>query len=149
LSHGTAICRGRGERVERLPPLPSYYFVVVKPPEALRTQDVFCAHDSIANSGSRPVMGQVNRLIANLYLRSWRDINKQMHNQLQAAAASLSPILEKLRGSFSQLDFVAHQLSGSGTAYFGLCRHAQHARRLSNVLRTQQLGAVFVTRNCH
>ena len=48
LSHGAAICRGRGERVERLPPLPPLYFVIVKPAEALGTGEVYSAHDSLA-----------------------------------------------------------------------------------------------------
>lgn len=148
LSRGAAICRGRGERIERLPPLPGYHFVVVKPAVSLHTPDVFRAHDTFADSEPRSAAGQVNRLVANLYLRGWQEISVRMHNQLQTAAASLSPVVEKLRTVFGQLDFVAHQLSGSGSAYFGLCRHAQQARRFANVLRTQQLGLVYATRSC-
>jgi 4-diphosphocytidyl-2-C-methyl-D-erythritol kinase len=71
-----------------------------------------------------------------------------MHNQLQSAAGSLSPGVEKLRSVFSEFDFVGHQLTGSGSAYFGVCRHAQHARRLASIIRTRQLGYVYATRSC-
>jgi 4-diphosphocytidyl-2-C-methyl-D-erythritol kinase len=148
LSHGAAICRGRGERVERLPPLPTLHFVLVKPAEALSAGAVYSAHDSISESKVRPAPGQLNRLIANLYLRGWRDVGRWMHNRLQAAAGLLAPCVEKLREVFSEFDFVGHQLTGSGSAYFGLCRHAQHARRLASILRTRQLGLVYATRSC-
>ena len=46
-----------------------------------------------------------------------------------------------------RLDVLGHQLSGSGSAYFGVCRNAQHARRLAAYLRTQQLGLVYATRS--
>jgi 4-diphosphocytidyl-2-C-methyl-D-erythritol kinase len=148
LSSGAAICRGRGERVERLPPLPPIYFVIVKPAEALSAGDVYRAHDSLPEPESRVARGQINRLIANLYLGGWRDVGMWMHNRLQAAASRLSPCVEKLRRIFSELDFVGHQLTGSGSAYFGVCRHAQHARRLASILRSRQLGLVYATRSC-
>jgi 4-diphosphocytidyl-2-C-methyl-D-erythritol kinase len=71
-----------------------------------------------------------------------------MLNRLQAAAATISPWIERLQAVFDRLDFVGHQLSGSGSAYFGVCRHAQHARRLATILRSQQLGLVYDTRSC-
>src|SRR4051812_25167846 len=66
MSHGAAICRGRGERVERLPPLPPLYFVIVKPVDALGAGEVYSAHDSIAEQKPPVARGQLNRLIANL-----------------------------------------------------------------------------------
>jgi 4-diphosphocytidyl-2-C-methyl-D-erythritol kinase len=148
LSHGAAICRGRGERVERLPPLAPLYFVIVKPVEALGAGEVYNAHDSLAEPKSPIVRGQLNRLVANLYLGGWHDVGMWMHNRLQAAASLLSPCVEKLRRVFAEFDFVAHQLTGSGSAYFGICRHAAHARRLASILRTRQLGLVYATRSC-
>lgn len=148
LSHGAAICRGRGERVERLPPLPPLYFVVVKPAEALGTGEVYGAHDSMADQKPPIARGQLNRLIANLYLGGWHDVGMWMHNRLQAAASLVSPCVDKLRRVFAEFDFVAHQLTGSGSAYFGICRHAAHARRLASILRTRQLGLVYATRSC-
>ncbi len=148
LSHGAAICRGRGEQVERLPPLPPLYFVIVKPTDALGAGEVYNAHDSIAEQNPPLARGQLNRLIANLYLGGWHDVGMWMHNRLQAAASRLSPCVEKLRRVFAEFDFIAHQLTGSGSAYFGICRHAAHARRLASIFRTRQLGLVYATRSC-
>jgi 4-diphosphocytidyl-2-C-methyl-D-erythritol kinase len=147
LSHGAAICRRRGERVERLPPLPPLCFVIVKPADALGAGDVYRAHDSI-DEREPIVRGQLNRLVDNLYRGGRHKAGIWMHNRLQAAASLLSPWVDKLHRVFAEFDFVAHQLSGSGSAYFGICRHAAHARRLASILRTRQLGLVYATRSC-
>ena len=53
LSRGAAICRGRGERSERLPPIAPLHFVIVKPPVGLNTGDVYRAHDCIGGTFAR------------------------------------------------------------------------------------------------
>jgi 4-diphosphocytidyl-2-C-methyl-D-erythritol kinase len=146
LSPHPAVCRGRGEQVERLAGLPPLDVVVVKPPLALSTRDVYAAHDALAGEPTSP--GSFAGMAAALARRSWGELRRSMHNGLRAAAASLTPWVGKLAAVFDRLDFVAHQLSGSGSAYFGVCRHAQHARRLANILRTRQLGLVYATRSC-
>jgi len=148
LSRGAAVCRGRGERVDRLPPLPHLYFVIVKPADALGAGEVYTAHDSLSGQTSQGVGGQLNRLVASLYRGGLHDAGAWMHKRLQAAASILSPCVEKLRRVFAEFDFIAHQLTGSGSAYFGVCRNAAHARRLASILRTRQLGLVYATRSC-
>jgi 4-diphosphocytidyl-2-C-methyl-D-erythritol kinase len=144
---GAAICRGRGEQVERLPAMRPLDFVVVKPPVGISTAAVYRHFSSNPEGvellqrprmkGFRPVSGK-NHWQPELWMR----------NRLQAASAAISPWVERLRKVFGALDFVSHQLSGSGSAYFGVCRHPQHARRLATILRTQQLGLVYATRSC-
>jgi 4-diphosphocytidyl-2-C-methyl-D-erythritol kinase len=146
LSGGPALCRGRGERVDRLYGLPPLYFVIVKPPAGLRTKDVYRAHDALELQTSSARSGALDRLTAALASGRW-PTSGWMHNRLQAAAAALSPWVGRLQGVFDRLGCLAHQLSGSGSAYFGVCRHARHARRLANMLRTQQLGLVYATRS--
>jgi 4-diphosphocytidyl-2-C-methyl-D-erythritol kinase len=148
LTHGAAICRGRGEQIERLPPLPTLHFVIVKPAEALGTREVYGAHDSLPEQESQVPRGQLGRLIAGSYRCGWQDVGAWMYNRLQTAASLVSPCVERLRRTFAEFDFVAHQLTGSGSAYFGICRHASHARRLASILRTRQLGLVYATRSC-
>ncbi|HET6880929.1 MAG TPA: hypothetical protein VFI31_12280, partial [Pirellulales bacterium] len=67
----------------------------------------------------------------------------RLHNALQAAAEKLSPWIARLSREFGQLDFLGHRMSGSGTSYFGLCRHARHARRLAAFLRARGVGRVY------
>jgi 4-diphosphocytidyl-2-C-methyl-D-erythritol kinase len=150
LEKGAAICRGRGERIERLTPIAPLHFVMVKPPVGLDTGEVYRAH--AASTDCRTDAGgsadRLTELMRRLMCGRARDLRKWMQNRLQKAASSLSPWVDKVRMVFDQLDFAGHQLSGSGSAYFGVCRHAQHARRLAAILRTRQLGLVYATRSC-
>jgi 4-diphosphocytidyl-2-C-methyl-D-erythritol kinase len=147
LAGGAAVCRGRGERVEKLRPMPVLHFVIVKPPDSLSTRDVYEAHakSGIASSHERDEAS--GALAASVCNGRWTNLSAWMRNRLEPAAASIAPALRQIRSAFAGLDFMAHQLSGSGSAYFGVCRHAQHARRLATILRSQQLGLVYATRS--
>jgi 4-diphosphocytidyl-2-C-methyl-D-erythritol kinase len=150
LQKGAAICRGRGERIERLPAIAPLHVVMVKPPVGLDTGEVYQAYaasmDCRSDAGASA--GRLTELLSRLTSGRARDLGQWMHNRLQKAASSLSPWVDKVRMVFDQLNFAGHQLSGSGSAYFGVCRHAQHARRLATILRTRQLGLVYATRSC-
>jgi 4-diphosphocytidyl-2-C-methyl-D-erythritol kinase len=148
ISPGAAICRGRGEQVERVRGLPPLHFVIVKPKDALGAGEVYAAFDSIQQQEAPPARGKVRQLVAAMRSPAACGLAAWMHNGLQAAAATLSPRVDKIRRAFNELDLIAHQLTGSGSAYFGVCRHAQHARRLASILRTKQLGLVYATRSC-
>jgi 4-diphosphocytidyl-2-C-methyl-D-erythritol kinase len=151
LENGTAICRGRGERIERLPPAAPLDFVVVKPPVGFSTRDVYLAYAELPDQAklTREIKDGAVQFVSKLARRELAAVGAQMRNALQMAASLLSPWVDKIRMAFEQLDVLGHQLSGSGSAYFGICRHPQHARRLANILRTRQLGHVFTTRSCH
>jgi 4-diphosphocytidyl-2-C-methyl-D-erythritol kinase len=148
LSGGAAVCRGRGEQVERLPPLKRLHFVVVKPPFGLRTADVYSAHQALSRNRNAVPTSRGGLSAAPLACGRWGDLRRWMHNTLEAAAASLTPWVAQASELFNRLDFVAHQLSGSGSAYFGVCCHAQHARRLAALVRMQRLGFVYATCSC-
>jgi 4-diphosphocytidyl-2-C-methyl-D-erythritol kinase len=146
LSGGAAICRGRGEQVERLYGCGAQHFVIVKPPECLSTADVYRAHDSLMEAAGPQLSSSSQSMLSSSISRRVPP-GQWMRNRLQSAAASISPWVGRLRSAFDRLDFACHQLSGSGSAYFGVCRHARHARRLATILRTQSLGLVFATRS--
>jgi 4-diphosphocytidyl-2-C-methyl-D-erythritol kinase len=150
LHGGAAICRGCGEIIEPLPPVLPTDFVIVKPPVGLKTGEVYQAMGEFADSPDSGTQsnGRLKEILHELRIGGAGNFARWMQNRLQQAACSLSPWVDRLRAAFSELDFVGHQLSGSGTAYFGVCRHAQHARRLANILRTRQLGLVYATRSC-
>jgi 4-diphosphocytidyl-2-C-methyl-D-erythritol kinase len=149
LTSGPAICRGRGEHVERISGTIPFHCVIVKPAAGLPTSGVYDTWDSLhGDSNVEPRDGRLSELVTTLRDGNLNQLGRWMDNGLQAAAARLSPWVDRMRAAFAQLDLVAHQLTGSGSAYSGVCRHAQHARRLASILRTRQLGSVFVTQSC-
>ena len=148
LGGGAAICRGRGEGVESLPGILPLDFVIVKPPAGLATAEVYRAYDAIGTREPPARGNRLNELALALRVRRYGELGRLMMNRLEVAAATLSPWVERVRSVFERLGCVGHQLSGSGSSYFGVCRHAQEARRLAAVLRTRQLGLVCATRSC-
>ncbi|MEE8452218.1 MAG: 4-(cytidine 5'-diphospho)-2-C-methyl-D-erythritol kinase [Thermoguttaceae bacterium] len=142
LANSPAVCRGRGERVEPVANIGTLYFVVVRPPAGLATSAVYEA--------CRPAVDAhpVERLLEALSQGNRRQTGRLLFNRLQGAAERLSACIEPLRQRFEQEDFVGHGMSGSGTSYFGLCRHASHARHLARRLQANGVGSVFAVRSC-
>jgi 4-diphosphocytidyl-2-C-methyl-D-erythritol kinase len=144
-----AICRGRGEHVTPLDGVARFHAVVVKPPFGLSTPAVFQAHDALRNHGDNvPGQRPLHGVVESLRRADYSGLGRWMTNQLEAAASTLTPWIREVRAVFDQLGCLGHQLSGSGSAYFGICPHAAEAHRVAAVLKAQQLGMVFVTRSC-
>jgi 4-diphosphocytidyl-2-C-methyl-D-erythritol kinase len=142
LANGPAICRGRGERLEPVTGLDGLWFVVVFPPEGLSTAAVYAA--------CRPATEarQVQPLLDALRQGDLQRAGRHLWNRLEPAAERLSPWIKRLRHEFGQHDCLAHAMSGSGSSYFGIYRHARHARRSARRLYAKGLGAVFAVRSC-
>ncbi len=140
LAPGAAICRGRGERIERVGGLGALSFVVVRPPAGLSTADVYRA--------CRPATAprSAAALVNSLRTGRLHQAANWFHNALQAAAEQLSPWIARLKSEFSRLDCLGHRMSGSGTSYFALAHHFRHAQRLAAQLRARGVGRVYVVR---
>jgi 4-diphosphocytidyl-2-C-methyl-D-erythritol kinase len=142
LAHGPAICRGRGERVEPVAGLGGVCFVVVYPPVGLSTAAVYASCRPAAQAR------QVQPLVDSLRRGDLEQAGRQLWNRLQPAAEGLSPWVKRLHQEFCQQDCLGHGMSGSGSSYFGIFRHARHARRSARRLCAKGLGAVFAVRSC-
>ncbi|HZZ71468.1 MAG TPA: 4-(cytidine 5'-diphospho)-2-C-methyl-D-erythritol kinase [Pirellulales bacterium] len=141
LVRGPALCRGRGEAVEPLGRIGALTAVIVKPPDGLSTPAVYQA--------CRPAVEPrlVTPLVSALRRGAWARCGRLLHNQLESAAAQLSPWPARLRSEFDRTDCLGHQLSGSGTSYFGLCRNPAQARTIAARLRARRLGQVFIAQS--
>jgi 4-diphosphocytidyl-2-C-methyl-D-erythritol kinase len=137
LHGGAAICRGRGERLEAVTLREPLHVVVVRPPAGLATAEVY-RHCRPAKSP-----GRLESLLAAAHRGQTAAVGRALFNGLQAAAEQLSPWIGRVRAAFRRTDCCGHQLSGSGTSYFGICRHARHARHVAGQLRAAGVGAVF------
>jgi 4-diphosphocytidyl-2-C-methyl-D-erythritol kinase len=142
LAGGPAICRGRGERIEPVRELGALYFAVVRPPSGLATAAVYGACRPAAQPHN------LGPLVDALRQGNWSQAGRRLLNRLQPAAESLSPWVKRLAEEFSRLRCLGHGMTGSGTSYFGLCRHARHARWCARRLEARGVGAVFAARSC-
>lgn len=138
---GVSVCRGRGERLEALPFAGPLWFVIAKPPVGISTRDVY----------ARVALPQMPRscddLVEALRRRTPRAIGRLMFNRLQAATESLVPEIQLAAHEFARLDSCGHQMTGSGSAYFGLFPDRATAGRAERILRSR-LPDWFVSRCC-
>jgi 4-diphosphocytidyl-2-C-methyl-D-erythritol kinase len=137
LGRGAAVCRGRGERIDPLNRARALDFVLVRPPQGLATAKVY------ANCHVPSAPRSMTPLIAALETGDSRMLARSTHNRLEEAAEPLSPWISRLQKEFASQDCLAAQMSGSGTAYFGICRHARHARRVARRLQARNIGHVY------
>lgn len=137
-----AICRGRGELMTPLEPAFRSWTVIVRPPIGLSTAEVF-RH---CKPATQPVSAE--NLLEGLKNGSREIVAQNLHNSLQKTAARLCPLLTRLAQSFESVIPGAHQMSGSGTAWFGLCRNRLQARQAAGRLNALGVGRVYVVQAC-
>lgn len=137
-----ALCRGRGEQVEPLSSLVPLDFVVVAPPAGLSTADVY------RNCRPAAEPKQARDLILAWKYGDKVAVGRLLHNRLQEPAERLCEWIARLKNEFNRYDCLGHQMSGSGTSYFALCRDALHARRLAAAVAARGWGRVMTVRSC-
>jgi 4-diphosphocytidyl-2-C-methyl-D-erythritol kinase len=139
--HGpAAICRGRGEQVEALALGRPMHFVLVVPEVGLSTADVY--RNLKPPERPRPI-GPVIEALAGGEPDA---LGRSLFNRLEPVALTLRPELARVRDALANLNppLAGFLMSGSGSAYYGLCRDSSAAHRAAEVLRPLGLGWVRV-----
>jgi 4-diphosphocytidyl-2-C-methyl-D-erythritol kinase len=146
----SAVCRGRGERVELVASFPRLEVVVVVPPEGVSTAAAFKALAAGPQEPGRAVDSRtrLSRLLEKLQSGSLAAASRWMTNRLQSVAAELCPWIGRLGTVFASSSCHGHMLTGSGSAYFAVMRSARHARRVAAELSSRNLGTVFASATC-
>ena len=121
-----AVCRGRGELVEPITSAPRLHFVLAHPGVGLSTADVFRA----CRIGNRSV-GIVD------FVSSFHTGRPRLLNRLSESARTLQPEIETLAGHFESVACCHHQMTGSGSAWFGLFATRRRARRCASLMRNR------------
>lgn len=134
LHRSPAICRDRGGHVTPCLERCRRHFVVVKPPLHLSTNSVYqrCVVPERPCRIERGTGCGVPRLF----------------NRLQEVAGRITPWIARVQRSFDRLGVGHHQMTGSGSAYFGILRHAGEARRTQGRLRQLGWKEVYCVSTC-
>ncbi len=132
---GTAVCRGRGELVQPIDVQAQIPIVVAKPPFSLSTAEVFGSvslNDNPTDSAG---------LIQSVQRFESKSLGDRMFNRLQQFAELLDRRIAgqfaQLRDEFSRLNCLGHQMSGSGSSYFGVFSNPRVARRAVDCLSSR------------
>ena len=136
-----AICRGRGEILEPLRSLSNTCFVIAKPASGLATPAVYreCRPEPERN-GAGPLRNALQAGRAD-------EVARYLRNDLQPPAERLNRDVLQLACLFNEQSVRGHQLSGSGTAYFGICRSRRQALAVAGRLRSRGVPWVAVVQS--
>lgn len=150
LAGGSAVCRGRGERVEPVGPLPRLEVVVVKPPAGVSTAEAFQSLQAAAVAAQRRDQSarRVARLVEQLRRGSLAAASRGMSNAFEATVSALCPWVECVLRALDDLGCYGRLMTGSGSACFGLMRSARQARCAAALLSSRGLGTVFTASTC-
>lgn len=123
LGEGWAICRGRGEQVVRLERGLAGSVVLVQPPVGFSTAEIYRRHQPPTERRSAQPMLEA------IAAGRTAELARGLFNRLEVAAGEVGPWVARLRGLFRMLPVLGHQLTGSGSCYFGMFPNKLVARR--------------------
>ncbi len=141
LSGGTAVCRGRGEQVSRVSGPTGQWIVIAKPPVGLSTKQVF------GNCSVPEELESPRSLLAYLSSGHAQKIGSRLFNRLQIYASEMTDWIDRLQASFSRVNCLGHQMTGSGSSYFGVFFSRIAASNAANCLSNRHPNAKIFT--CH
>ena len=136
LNTPAAICRGRGERVQPVELRSTLHFVVICPPVGVSTAGVYAK--LTPPERPRPIGDALEALISG----DSTALGRTLFNRLQPVAEAIEPDLERVRRALEEMgpSLDGFLMSGSGSAYYGLCRDESAAGHAARHLGSLGLG---------
>ncbi len=125
--------QGVGERLSRVPPLPSGWLVLVNPGVAVTTPEVF---RKLVRKDNAPMPDNLPRLRTTADLAAFLQM---MRNDLETPAIALAPVIGVVKTTLSaQSGCLIARMSGSGATCFGLFADGLSASAAARALRAVQ-----------
>ena len=127
---GTVLATGRGEWLAPLPPMPECWFVIVKPEESHSTAAMYAAIDR----ATAQTVSDSQAVLDGLRNGDLSAIAAGLHNDFQQVLpeGSAVPAIVSLLREQGALNA---QMTGSGSAVFGLFRNREDAEAVAGVLK--------------
>lgn len=137
---GTALAKGRGERITALPAPPHCWVVLAKPPRSVSTADVY-QRLRIHQIKDRP---RTAAIVETLKKGDYDQMIQYLGNVLEPVTMSVYPDVRLLKERILRFGVKSTLMSGSGPTIYSLVRTEAQAKRLYNSLRgfCQQVYAV-------
>jgi 4-diphosphocytidyl-2-C-methyl-D-erythritol kinase len=127
LAGGTARCAGRGERIASIAGAPRFAFVLVTPPIAVSTADIYAA----LGAAPRARPADENGFLRALRSGDVRLLAPRLYNRLEDAPGPHRGEVERLKGLLLGRGALGAAMSGSGPSVFGLASDPDEARRIA------------------
>lgn len=128
---GTALARGRGEKIEKLPSPPPCWVILAKPPIGVSTAEVYGALrvDELTD-GCRS-----ERMIEAVYKQDFPGICRALGNHLESVTLTMHPQVLQIKERMLRFGADGVLMSGSGPTVFALTDRESRMNRIYNGLR--------------
>lgn len=127
LRGGTALARGKGERLEQLPPCPRFGLVLVKPPFGVSTAAVYRAFAP----GPVEKKPDCRAMVRALQEGDVAGIVENLANALEPVAFKMHPQIACIKRKLVEAGALGALMSGSGPTVFGLAPDLESAREVA------------------
>ncbi len=123
--------KGVGEKIDRITVKSSLHMVILKPEAGLSTAEVYGLYDA----HPKPMMVKTDEVVRGLQSADLQIIKDAMGNVMEPAAETLCPEVQKAIDALKNVGAIAAQMSGSGSAVFGIFENEQAARNAEQQLK--------------
>lgn len=127
---GTALARGRGEKITHLPAPPKCWVILAKPTIGVSTADIYKRLQT-SKMEHPDVPGMISAIMENNY----HDVCEGLGNVLEQVTLQLYPEVANIKDQMKTFGADSVLMSGSGPTVFGLVEHDSRMQRIYNGLR--------------
>ncbi|WP_461201936.1 4-(cytidine 5'-diphospho)-2-C-methyl-D-erythritol kinase [Anoxybacillus sp. TBDG-1] len=127
---GTAVARGRGEKIEHIPAPPTCWVILAKPTIGVSTADVY--RNLQLQSVHHP---DVDGMVEAIKEKNYERICALAGNVLESVTLNMHPEVAQIKEQMKRFGADVSLMSGSGPTVFGLVQHDSRLQRVYNGLR--------------
>ena len=142
LTGGAAVARGRGERVQRLPALPTTWVVLAMPRVSVLTEWAYGQIRPLEIAQRPDIAGLVDAVKR----RDVPAVGRLLGNVFEDVIAAHHPIVGELKAQILRGEAYGAAMTGTGPTVFGLMANEAAARRVADSLGAVDGVDVVVTR---
>ena len=139
----TALCSGRGEKITPIEVKSEMNYLVIFPHINISTATIY---RNLKIDLTKKII-DVSFFLDALKHRKLADISKLLYNRLEEVIFATYPDLLDVKSALDHFDFCGLSVSGSGSAFFGLCKDKQQAEAIKSKIELSDIGNVFAVTN--
>ena len=113
---GTALAKGRGEKVAQLLPMPQCFYCVAKPEFSVSTPELYAKWDAQEN----PYHPDTNNMGRSLDQQNLLHVAGYLGNSFEPLVAAEHPEIEAIQSKMKDCGALGCAMTGSGSAVFGI-----------------------------
>jgi 4-diphosphocytidyl-2-C-methyl-D-erythritol kinase len=139
----TSLCSGRGEKISPVEVRSKMHYLVLFPHVHISTETIY-KNLKIDLTKKRK---DVSFFLDALKFSEVAGIGKLLFNRLEEVVFTTYPDLLKVQSSLKIFDFCGLSISGSGSAFFGLCNDRHQAEAIKSKVELSGTRNIFVVTN--